>query len=895
MDDYEFVRARQQRLALYRRTIAFLSEQRGLGGVLTDTDIDRQIADVRREILSITRELHAHGVIVDELGADDQHELIPAPPESSTRDRGILSPRYQQLFRERLSLLALSGVSDLADLHLPLADVYIERALQRHDPGAGAREIADQLQSARALADLLCARGARVLLEGERGSGKTTCMRRVALACAMALSAEQHNGADLLDAWTGPPALPIILWAHALDALFDDLEDDDQGARAAAVPRLWNALHAWLRQLDLAALAPIIQRALEQGDCLVLIDGLDDLLEPRSVQRIVGALNEFIAYYPSNRFVAAGRGSDRAAPIALADFDHYRFAPLDRAHIDEMITRWYQALAAVPALALPADVSDRITHLQGLLHGDKLIDELSGSPLLLALWIVAHAEGHLLPAARGIIRMRECDLLLTGLGHGQAKSAPLLQQLAGLDLGDSAPQRVGLLEPLALALVSKRDLDSDTWPALSDAEVAQLLEAAITALGVEPARARQQVIPFLIHWCCCHDLLADLGHGMYTMPRRSLCEYLAARALAALPDFAARARALRRDPRWRDALALAAYQLAHDPPSQRIHDLVRQLLWPSPAGAGADVHDLLLAAECVSALGGLSPREQPFRNELRLRLVMLLAEQRATIQERVRAGTLLGLLGDPRFEDLLPPLAPIAAGAFWLGQPGEYDDEGPAHRVDVPAFSIGIYPVTNQEYAAFLKETGHSPPHYWHDSRFNNPCYPVVGVTWHDTLKYCAWLQKRLDRAGLLPAGLVVRLPLEAEWEKAACWDPRRQAKRRYPWGDDWSDTRANTARGRGDWMTSPVGCYPEGVSPAGLHDCVGNVWEWTASVYANYPGAMLKFHEPGSYTLRGSSCVSLPNHARCTYRSRLPAGYWRYHLGFRIVIARPINGSLPL
>ncbi|HJZ50337.1 MAG TPA: SUMF1/EgtB/PvdO family nonheme iron enzyme, partial [Roseiflexaceae bacterium] len=71
---------------------------------------------------------------------------------------------------------------------------------------------------------------------------------------------------------------------------------------------------------------------------------------------------------------------------------------------------------------------------------------------------------------------------------------------------------------------------------------------------------------------------------------------------------------------------------------------------------------------------------------------------------------------------------------------------------------------------------------------------------------------------------------------------------------------------------------------------CIGNVWEWMASQYRSYPGAAVRFHEPASYVLRGSSCISLPKQARCTYRSRLPADYWRYHLGFRIVIARPPN-----
>ncbi len=75
----------------------------------------------------------------------------------------------------------------------------------------------------------------------------------------------------------------------------------------------------------------------------------------------------------------------------------------------------------------------------------------------------------------------------------------------------------------------------------------------------------------------------------------------------------------------------------------------------------------------------------------------------------------------------------------------------------------------------------------------------------------------------MLESGLIVRLPLEVEWEKAACWDQRREVKLRYPWGDEWSSAQANTADGRGDWMLAPVGCYPGGASPYGLHDCTGN------------------------------------------------------------------------
>ena len=235
------------------------------------------------------------------------------------------------------------------------------------------------------------------------------------------------------------------------------------------------------------------------------------------------------------------------------------------------------------------------------------------------------------------------------------------------------------------------------------------------------------------------------------------------------------------------------------------------------------------------------------------------------------------------------PLALIPAGPCLIGDGGGFEDEGPMHRVTLPTFQIGIYPVTNREFALFLDEIGHPKPRYWSDPRFNNPSHPVVGVTWHDAVAYCRWLTARLAAAGQLEPGQVVRLPTEFEWEKAASWDHRREIKLRYPWGYDWDCARANTADGRGAWVTAPVGCYPGGVSPYGLHDCLGNVWEWTANSYGSYPGTSRPYHEPGSYVLRGSSCVLEPTNVRCTYRSRLPASYWRYHLGFRVVVARPL------
>jgi iron(II)-dependent oxidoreductase len=886
MDEHELIRSGQQRLALYRRTIDFLTAQRGQAGASAPADLERQLDDTRREIAQIKRDLRALGVVVEDHPSDGDDRLSTPAPRDLTSAGDTLSLRYQRTLATQLRLLRLPVISGSNELSLPLADLYVERTLAPVEGDSASPT----------LISLLRAPGARVLLEGERGVGKTTCLRRVALACVARASGEAVRATEPVASWAGAAPLPLLLSARELEAGWDGVEVGAAAAASgAAPPRVWAAIEARLRKQDLGEFAPMLRQSLDQGGCLVLIDDVDIWPGSQAADGPAAALDEFIAFFPSNRFVAACHSLDSAAPAPLAGFTHHSLAPLDRAQIDTMIERWYQALAGDSALGLSEDIAERIARLQGMLHGDDLLDELAASPLLLALWILAHAEGYALPAARGVIHTRECDLLLEGWDHDVTGGVSSLRQALGLDPVPTADLRLRLIQPLAFALQSHRNRDADLPPPLGLPELERLLYQPLLKLGVEPDQATKQIIPRLIAWGCRASLLAEVEPAAYRIPRRSLCEYLAARALRDVADFPARARELRHDPCWRESLALVVYELAQGPAPEQAYELVRLLMWPPEPAAGPDRHDLLFAAECLAAIGQLPPAEQSLCDEAQRRLVELIGAGEAGADERVQAGTLLGRLGDPRFSGPLPPLVPIAAGPFVLGSQAGYEDEGPARRVEVAAFEIGMYPITNQEYALFLGETGHPQPRYWYDSRFNNRSYPVVGVTWHDAMAYCAWLNTRLAKAGLLAADTVVRLPLEVEWEKAASWDAQRQIKRKYPWGDDWSNTRANTAGGRGEWLTTPVGCYPEGVSPYGLHDCIGNVWEWTASVYSSYPGAATQFHEAGSYTLRGSSCISLSNQARCTFRSRLPANYWRYHLGFRIVLARPLSATTPL
>ena len=205
----------------------------------------------------------------------------------------------------------------------------------------------------------------------------------------------------------------------------------------------------------------------------------------------------------------------------------------------------------------------------------------------------------------------------------------------------------------------------------------------------------------------------------------------------------------------------------------------------------------------------------------------------------------------------------------------------------LPAFRIGKYPVTNGQYGVFVAAVGHVAPSQW---RGNHPPpelrnHPVVYVTWHDAVAYCLWLSQALGRE--------MRLPTEAEWERAA----RHTDGRLYPWGNDFDARRCNM-RDTGIGVTSPVGIFPDGDAVCGAADMAGNVWEWTSSLWGTdwqkpefgYPYDPKDGRENQSApdtvlrTLRGGSFGNDALDVRCACRSRyLPDGRL-VTFGFRVM-----------
>lgn len=227
---------------------------------------------------------------------------------------------------------------------------------------------------------------------------------------------------------------------------------------------------------------------------------------------------------------------------------------------------------------------------------------------------------------------------------------------------------------------------------------------------------------------------------------------------------------------------------------------------------------------------------------------------------------------------VIPPICEVPAGPFLMGSDQQQDpdaenNELPQHAVTLPVYEIARYPLTVGEYACFVYATKRAEPNAWGHQQFH-PDHPVEYVSWHDALAYAHWLAQVTNEDW--------RLPTEAEWEKAA----RGADGQIYPWGDKWDKSRTNTFDG-GPGTATPVGSYPNGASPYGVQDMVGNVWEWTSTTSHPYPYQASDGREnldPETFkVLRGGSWLNLPQTVRTACRLSEPATKDRDTFGVRL------------
>jgi hypothetical protein len=289
---------------------------------------------------------------------------------------------------------------------------------------------------------------------------------------------------------------------------------------------------------------------------------------------------------------------------------------------------------------------------------------------------------------------------------------------------------------------------------------------------------------------------------------------------------------------------------------------------PQPAAFIAEALDLCLAKNYAVP----EDMKEAFRG-----LVLHAIEDEVELKARHALGLTLGRVGDPRILDLRDPQGDVDLRAYVEVPAGiyPYGEDGQTVGIREP-FWIGRYPVTNQQFAAFIAAGGYgdrqwwsnegrawlerqeaAEPEYWHDRRGSAPNQPVVGVSFWEAEAFCAWVGGRL--------------PTEEEWEAAA----RGPKGLVYPWGDAWQDGICNTSEA-GLHVTSPVGLFPRArQADRAIDDLAGNVWEWCASF--DNPERNLR-------VLRGGAWAADLDSARSANRNRYSPSNHAPGIGFRVV-----------
>ncbi len=742
-----------------------------------------------------------------------------------------------------------------------------------------------------------------LVLLGDPGSGKSTFLRHLAWALARR-GIDQASDDTALFGWDDQRRLlPVIV---PLRTLAGQLAT--QGVSAQTV---YAVLLNEIQSYNIARADDMLNAALDRGAILLLFDGLDEVpresekgvtADRRTTQR---AVRDFAQIHARAALVLTCRV--RAFDTPLRDdlgWPVETLAPFTLGQIRHFIPAWYHELVQCGQIA-PAQAERMSQLLIDTIVASPKMRAMAETPLLLTMMaLVLYNKGEL-PRDRPQLYERMLELLL-----GQWDKLRDGQSLAeAIGVPDWGSERIRpLLDQLSFQ--AHRDTTSaDGRGRLARRAVRDALEHFLIQAGMRDDQAAAASVRCLDYFNQRSGLLVpDGAQDSYTFAHLTLQEHCAGRALVLDPDAAALILRHRADDRWREPILLGLGVAQQTNPAL-LDRVLSDLIDPDEARQSKPVarrqRDLIFAAEIgVDRDWGYLRTQRVnvdrLQRDLRHGLADLLADtaQPLPVAERVRAGFLLGDLGDARvpvtLDDWRRELAKTQAGdtsgylcridarAYTIGSadddPDANDDEQPQHSVTFDApFWIARYPVTNAQWQAWVEQAGGQPSYYADNADFNRPNQPATGVTWNMCNTFCAWLSEQ--------TGMMVRLPTEQEWEAAA----RGGDSRRYPWGDDWIADRAATAEDletRGSRYSVPVGCYPAGAAPCGALDMAGNAWEWTASGWQSYPGAAKPFTDDGLRVLRGGYWSDSRKRVRCGARDGGDLDVGDYGGAFRVVVA---------
>ncbi len=747
----------------------------------------------------------------------------------------------------------------------------------------------------------------RLVLLGEPGSGKSTFLNYVTLCLAGHALRPRDKWLSRLEGWTESDALPIPV------VLRDFARSLREGAPKPTAKQVWDFIAARLDDERLADAGPALEQALDDGRAVVFFDGLDEVPSDEQRAAVRHAVTAFAERYQRSRFVVTCRTlsyQDRA--WQLVGWPAFTLAPFDDEQIAAFIDAWYAELARLGVVKDGGRVL-----AQGLKAAVSRpgLAVLAPNPLLLTQMALVHTHEGRLPDARAQLYEKTVDLLLWRWEEVKRESDRGRPSLRAL-LDEASARDVDLLVALRRLAFEVHGARGGDGASVADIPEAQLEDAL---LRLHPSK--DWVGRVIAAMKLRAGLLLERAPRVYAFPHRTFQEHLAGSHLAAEPNFAqTAARLLAAGAFWREVVLLAVGRLV-----SFVGDAERPLLLASELCPSEGVTDdasarrawqageVLLEVGTQSMAG--SELGRALAQRVPLALTHVLSGGHMQPVERVAAGEVLAQLGDPRFRsdawflpaDALLGFVEIPAGEFVMGSdkqrdPAADDDEIPQHKLTLPRYVIGRFPVTVAQLRAFADDGGQIADANALRGAANAP---TTWMTWEEARAYADWLTTKLREWSGTPEPLArllrdgegggpwrVRLPSEAEWEKAA----RGSQGRVYPWGDQAPDaSRANFDQAGID-RPSPVGCFPNGATPDDIQDMGGNVWEWTSSLYRDYPyhpkhgREALTTPKDEHRAVRGGAFLDAAAYLRAAVRDR--HRYTVNLIGFRVVVS-PFDSEL--
>jgi formylglycine-generating enzyme required for sulfatase activity len=662
----------------------------------------------------------------------------------------------------------------------------------------------------------------KLLVVGDPGSGKSTLLRRVAF--------------ELCKEWAEGAPLPVRIEAAVLSN-YIALTKAGPADRASPdwIPVF---LGTQCEEKNRGLSADYFRARLKAGGCHVLIDGLDETPDEPSREQLAKLIRAAAAAFDGCRFVVTSRPEGK---VPIPDFEEALIGDLEPDAIRAFLAKLAKQLYSTDETRERQFRED----LEAAVNGRREIRKMTRNPVMLtALAVLQHNNVRLpekrvdlygsilewlskqrakpgrLPASECLLRLRELALAMQNHENGRQKQLTLAwagEKLARRFANREAAERFLRAEQADSGIVVSRGREIAFWH-LTFQEYLAAMEIA----GWEDAHQ--------------HTLLLEGSPKIH-------------------------------EPEWRETVLLYSGLLYNVGPP-KVEALIRRLL--DKMGKHPTLAD---RAKCVGLIGallqdlvGYTVADKRYDESLGLVMDIFDAEKSKSVpfQDRLAAAEALGQAGDPRLARHEWVTIPESRN-YWIGAQRKdakgrnydpkADDETP-REVNLAPFRIGKYPVTVAQYLAFVEE-GTVPdrePQDW-DKQQEHPNWPVVKVTWHQASAYCEWAGRRL--------------PTEEEWERAA----RGPNGTKYPWGnDDIDPSRVNYDESKIGHPT-PVGLYPSGASAEGACDLIGNVNEWTLSVYEG----------DGNYVLRGGSFISFRKSARSSYRGFNDQRTRAVGLGFRL------------